>query len=225
VLRVTGSYVVTDRNVPLYGGDGEPSSSLLVHARDGDPWAWGRLVSLTTPLVHRWCRCAGVPAADIPDVGQEVYWAVVGRLGAFRRDRPGDSFRGWLRTITQNKVRDYWRRKKAQLPAALGREASAAQGHWPPEEDSAGEDTDLAEEKRLLYQRAVELIQAEFEEKTWQAFWRVEIEEQAPAEVAADLGMSVNAVYLAKSRVRKRLRDEFADLLDEAPARASTVTK
>jgi RNA polymerase sigma-70 factor (ECF subfamily) len=194
----------------------------LVLARNGDPGAWGRLVSLTTPLVHRWCRCAGVPAADILDVGQEVYWSVVSRLAAFRRDRPGDSFRGWLRTITLNKVRDYRRRKKARLVPAWDDDWTAPQ--WPGQpEDSDGHD--LGEERRLLYQRAVELIQAEFEEKTWQAFWRVEIEEQPPAEAAAELGMSVNAVYLAKCRVRKRLRDEFADLLDEAPARPPTVTK
>jgi RNA polymerase sigma-70 factor (ECF subfamily) len=207
---------VTDRSVPLYRGDGEPSSSLLVLARGGDPWAWDRLVRLTSPLVHRWCRCGRVPEADIADVGQEVYWSVVARLRAFRRDRPGDSFRGWLRTITHSKICDYWRRQKAQRAAEAG--------PWPPEEE-AEDGADLSAERRLLFQRAVELIQAEFEERTWLAFWRVEIDELAPTEAAAELGMSVNAVYLAKSRVRKRLRDEFADLLDDAPADAPTVTK
>jgi RNA polymerase sigma-70 factor (ECF subfamily) len=173
-------------------------------------------VRLTSPLVHRWCRRAGVPAVDALDIGQEVYWSVVARLGSFRRDRPGDSFCGWLRKITQNKICDYWRRQKAQ------RQADGV--CWPPEEDSE-DGPDLAEERRLLFQRAVELIRTEFEEKTWQAFWRVEIDEQSPAEAAADLGMSVNAVYLAKSRVRKRLREEFADLLDDVPARSPTVTK
>jgi RNA polymerase sigma-70 factor (ECF subfamily) len=206
---------VTDRNVSPYGGDGEPSSSLLVLARQGDTRAWDRLVRLTSPLVHRWCRRAGVPQADIPDVGQEVYKAVFGRLGAFRRDRPGDSFGGWLRTITRNKARDYWRRRRICLAAADG------QGPPPWETLPAGDEdedaAELAEERRLLFQRAVGLIQGEFEAKTWQAFWRVEIDGQAPAEAADGLGVSLNAVYLARSRVRKRLREEFADLLDDAP--------
>jgi RNA polymerase sigma-70 factor, ECF subfamily len=194
-----------------------------VLARKGDQRAWERLVSLTSPLVHRWCRRAGVPEADIPDVGQEVYWSVVGRLAAFRRDRPGDSFRGWLRTITKNKVRDYWRRKRAHPPA--GEEGPAPWEQWPAEDEGDEAAADLAEERRLLYRRAVELIQVEFEEKTWQAFWRVEIDEQAPAEAAAALGVSVNAVYLARGRVRKRLREEFADLLDEAAPAPPAVTK
>jgi len=187
-----------------------------VLARNGDTRAWDRLVRLTSPLVHRWCRRAGVPEADIPDVGQEVYGAVFGRLAAFRRDRPGDSFGGWLRTITRNKARDFSRRRKA------GPFAAEEEGPPPwerlPAADEGGEDAaELAEEKRLLCQRAVGLIQGEFEGKTWQAFWRVEIDEETPAEVAAALGLSVNAVYLARSRVRKRLREEFAGLLDDAP--------
>jgi RNA polymerase sigma-70 factor (ECF subfamily) len=222
---VTGSQIVTDRNVLLYGGDGEPSSSLLVHVKNGDGRAWDRLVRLTSPLVHRWCRRAGVPPADIPDVGQEVYGSVFGRVAAFRRDRPGDNFRGWLRKITTNKVRDHWRRKRALPLLALDDEATGPEETWHHEEAATGDDRDAGEERRLLYRRAVELIQSEFEEKTWQAFWRVEIDEQAPAAVAAELGMSLNAVYLAKSRARKRLRDEFADLLEEAPARSPTLTE
>ncbi len=214
---------MTDRNDPPYGGHGEPSSSRLVLARKGDARAWDRLVRLTSPLVHRWCRRSGVPDADIPDVGQEVYGAVVGRLGAFRRDRPGDSFRAWLRAITRHKLCDYWRRRKAHLLEE--EEGTAAWEEWPAEGESDETAEELAEERRLLYQRAVELIQVEFEEKTWQAFWRVEVEEQSPAEVAAGLGVSVNAVYLARSRVRKRLREEFAGLLDEAPPVAPPLTK
>jgi RNA polymerase sigma-70 factor (ECF subfamily) len=209
---------VTDRNDIPYGGEGgEPSSSLLVNARNGDPWAWQRLVSLTSPVVHRWCRRAGVPAADIADVGQDVYSGVVGGIVAFRRDRPNHSFLAWLHAITANKICDYWRRRKAEPPAAGGQGGLGVPGAECVEEGSGV--SDLSEDRRLLYQRAVALIQTEFEEKTWQAFWRVEIEEQAPAEAAVALGMTVNAVYLAKCRVRKRLRDEFADLLDEdAPA-------
>jgi RNA polymerase sigma-70 factor (ECF subfamily) len=197
-------------------GDGEPSTSLLVNAKNGDPRAWERLVSLGMPLVLRWCRRGGVPDADAPDVAQEVFRAVARTLGAFRRDRPGDSFRGWLRKITLNKVRDYWKRRRRAGPAAEGGSDAQERLQEVPEEVSSVSDaSDEAEESRLLYRRAVELLQSAVDKTTWQAFWQVEVEGRRPAEVASALGMTVNAVYLAKARVRKRLREEFADLLDE----------
>ncbi len=207
---------MTEPSVHSGKGAGEPSTSLLVNAKNGDPRAWERLVSLSTPLVLRWCRQGGVSLADAPDVGQEVYRAVARTLGAFRRDRPGDSFRGWLRKITDNQVRDYHRRRRRAGPAGEGgSDAHDRLQQLPQEESSSSAAAPEPEERRLLFRRAVELLQAEVEAKTWEAFWRVEVEGQAPAVVAADLGMSANAVYLAKGRVRKRLREEFADLLDE----------
>jgi RNA polymerase sigma-70 factor (ECF subfamily) len=206
---------VTGPSVPPNKG-GEPSTSLLVNARNGDPRAWERLVSLSMPLVLRWCRRGGVPDGDVPDVAQEVLRAVARALAAFRRDRPGDSFRAWLRTITRNKARDYHRRRRREGPAGEGGSDAQERLHQlPQEESSAPAEADEAEERRLLLRRAVELIQAEVDETTWLAFWGVEIEGRPAAEVAVGLGRSVNAVYLAKGRVRKRLREEFADLLDE----------
>jgi RNA polymerase sigma-70 factor (ECF subfamily) len=153
-----------------------------------------------------------VPARDVPDAGQEVFRAVAGAVGGFRRERQGESFCGWLRTITRNKVRDYFRRRPAEGAAAGGSDArDLLLGVEDREEDS---ELELAEEKRLLYQRAVGLIRAEFEEQTWEAFRRVVIEGQEPAEVAGLMGLTPNAVYCAKSRVLHRLREEFAGLLD-----------
>ena len=73
------------------------------------------------------------------------------------------------------------------------------------------------EEERLLFRRAMDLMQAEFEEKTWQAFWQVIVDGRSPADVGGDLGMTANAVYLARGRVLRRLREEFADLIDLDP--------
>jgi RNA polymerase sigma-70 factor (ECF subfamily) len=197
-------------------GDGEPSTSLLVNAKHGDPRAWERLVSLGMPLVLCWCRRGGVPDAEAPDIAQEVFRAVARALGAFRRDQPGDSFRGWLRKITRNKVRDYWKRRRQAGPAAEGGSDAQQRLQEVPEVDGPDSDeSSEAEERRLLYRRAVALLQSVCDEKTWQAFWQVEVEGRRPADVAAELGMTANAVYLAKARVRKRLREEFADLLDE----------
>jgi RNA polymerase sigma-70 factor (ECF subfamily) len=171
------------------------------------------LVSLYGPLIYSWCRRAGVQPADAADLGQEVFRAVARKVGDFRHAGPGGSFRGWLRTITTNKLRDHARRV-ANGPAGEG--GSDAQHRLlqipssQPEEDECL----AAYDDRLVCRRAVELIRAEFEDTTFQAFWRVVVEDERPADVAAALGLSVNAVYLAKSRVLRRTREEFEGLLE-----------
>lgn len=203
---------MTDGNVTQGGTPAEPSSGLLERIKVQDQSAWERLVRLYSPLVYRWCRRGGVSAEDAADVGQEVFRAVARKVRDFRHDREGDSFRGWLRAITRSKVCDHLRGLSGGTTAAGGSDALTRLYQVPaPEEDSA--DAECREETRVLYRRAVELIQAEFENATWQAFWRV-VDGQRPADVAAELGMTVNAVYTAKSRVLRRLREEFADLIE-----------
>lgn len=182
-----------------------------------DQKAWERLVELYSQLVYLWCRNAGLQSADSADVGQEVFRAVARKINDFRREQAGDSFRAWLRSITRNKIRDFYKKRGREVPAAGGSDAHLAllQAPDPQHETdtsvySAGDDG----EARLLFRRAVELIQAEFADRTWEAFWRVTIEDQAPDVVAKDLGVSINAVYLARSRVIRRLRDEFDGLIE-----------
>src|SRR5262245_62151929 len=91
------------------------SRSLLVRGQADEPKAWARLVRLYATLVLHWCRCTGLQDQDIADVFQEVFHAVVAYVGGFHKEREGDTFRGWLRRITQNKLHDHFRR--------LGREA------------------------------------------------------------------------------------------------------
>ncbi len=205
---------MTDPFVPSGGGDARTSTTLLRLAQGNDPAAWERLVNLYSPLVYRWCRQAGLQDADCVDLGQEVFRAVARKLGAFRRDRAGDSFRGWVRTITKNKLRDHFRARAHAAEAVGGSTAQNMLGQVPDtaDDDSAAEP--LREETALLYRRALDLIAAEFEPQTWQAFWKVAVEDQKPADVARTLGITSNAVYLATSRIRRRLREEFADLLE-----------
>jgi RNA polymerase sigma-70 factor (ECF subfamily) len=186
---------------------------LLERLRAQDARAWQRLIQLYGPTVYSWCRHAGLSPEDAADVGQEVFQAVSRSIAEFRRDRPGDSFRGWLWTVTRNKVRDLRRRQADQGEAAGG---TTAQQHLlqvpDPEPDDSGSAPAPAE-KQALYRRALELIQGEFTEPTWRAFLLLVVEERAPADVAAELGMTLGAVYIAKSRVLKRLRDEFGELM------------
>jgi RNA polymerase sigma-70 factor, ECF subfamily len=204
---------VTENNVPYCRGP-EPSSSLLVRVKAREGAAWDRLVHLFAPLVLAWCRKAGLQAADAEDMGQRVFEAVHRGVGAFRRDRPGDSFRGWLRQITRNEIATWYRRKQNEPVAVGGSDALARAQQLPaPELADPDPESDRAEVS-LLYDRVLKLIQSDFEEATWRAFLAVVRDGRRPKEVAADLGKTPNAVYQAIRHVRKRLREEFADLLD-----------
>ena len=189
------------------------STSLLRRAQAHEPAAWRRLVELYSPLVYHWCRRVRLPPQDAGDVLQDVFQAVAAALGRFRIADPASSFRGWLRTITQNKLRDYFRNRRRTPEAAGG--SSAQQDMLEIAEVRLGEGgVTEEEEQRLLFRRGLQLVALEFEDSTWQAFWRVTIQGQSPAGVAADLGLSLNAVYKAKSRVLVRLREHLADASD-----------
>jgi RNA polymerase sigma factor (sigma-70 family) len=95
------------------------SLTLLARVQADEPAAWERFVELYAPLVHHWCRRAELGAETTADVFQDVFQAVAQHIGGFRRDRPGDTLRGWLRTVTANKIRDHYRRH-ADEPAAQG---------------------------------------------------------------------------------------------------------
>src|SRR5262245_30078870 len=101
-------------------GDEMPTSrSLLERARRRDRRAWEELIDLYAPLVYYWCRRAQLPEQDIPDIVQDVFRSVVTGIERFRKERTEDTFRGWLRTITRNKLIDHYRRLD-QLPQAAG---------------------------------------------------------------------------------------------------------
>jgi RNA polymerase sigma-70 factor (ECF subfamily) len=195
-------------------GSASLAPSLLVRLRAHEADAWRRLTDLYGPVVYDWCRRAGLQAEDAADIGQEVFQAVALHLEGFRRERPGDTFRGWLWTITQNKLRDHWRRQQARPRAAGGSSAQERLLEVAAEESLASGSSATAEESTSLFRRALELIRGEFEERTWQAFWRVTVDGRSPADVAAELGLSAGAVYVAKSRVLRRFRDELGDLVE-----------
>lgn len=171
-------------------------------------------MTLYSPLVYHWCRQANLSPANAADVMQEVFRAVATRLDLFRRDRPEDTFRGWLAVITRNKIRDHFRREVTQPVAQGGNDFHRALERLPDPHDDSSLDSPSrgGGEMRGVLRRAVELVQPEFEPKTWSAFWLTAVDGRLPADVAADLEISVNAVYKAKSRVLRRLRDELEGL-------------
>jgi RNA polymerase sigma-70 factor (ECF subfamily) len=193
---------------------GGTSLTLLERLRADEPDAWQTVVRLYTPLVFYWCAGHGVRGADADDVSQEVFRAVAAGLSEFRRDRPGDTFRGWLRGITRNKLRDYFRRQ-GRAPQAAGGTDVMRQLHEVPDAAAAPtEEDDPAAEVNGLYRRALELVRGEFEEKTWHAFWLTVVEGRSPVDIAADLAVTPAAVRKAKSRVLHKLKERFGDLIN-----------
>jgi RNA polymerase sigma-70 factor (ECF subfamily) len=190
------------------------SRSLLERVRADEPAAWDRLVGLYAPLVLHWCRRWGLQEQDAADVFQEVFQAVATHIAGFRKENRGDTFRGWLRTITGNKVRDHFRRRGREPAGAGGTDALTRMAQIPAPEPVEGDSATEASAEQGLFHRALEEIRADFEERTWQAFWRTAVEGRTPKEVAAELGMSPGAVRVAKSRVLQRLREELGDLLE-----------
>lgn len=210
---MTTGATVTDGNAFRDRSADQTSSTLLARVQAQEPDAWHRLVQLYGPLVYRWCRQGGFQEADAADVGQDVFQAVFKAIGSFQHHQQGASFRGWLRTIVRNKIRDFIRRKR---PGGDGVGGSDAEAKLLELADSAGNEPENPagpSDEHVLFRRAVDLVLLEFAEETRQAFLRVVVEEQEPAAVAEALGISVNAVYLAKSRVKRRIRQEFQGLL------------
>lgn len=187
------------------------SRSLVARVQANEAAAWERLVSLYAPLVFQWCRRAGLKDEDAADVFQDVFQAVVAYVGRFRRDRDGDTFRGWLRRIAQNKLRDHFRKLGRETQGVGGSSAGDRLARLP---DPVAALDDLApdEAERGLFAQALGLIREEFEGRTWAAFWQTAVDGRSPKDVAADLAMSPGAVRVAKSRVLRRLREEVGDL-------------
>jgi len=130
----------------------------------------------------------------------------------FRRDGPGDTFRGWLRSITRNQVLIVFRRNHGHPRGEGGADALARLEGLP--DPLVREDENEADQVGQLYRRALEQVRTEFEERTWQAFWLTVIEGRSPAALVTDLGMSTAAIRQAKSRVLRRLKREVGDVLD-----------
>lgn len=172
----------------------------------GDPSDadWRRLVDSYGPLLAAWLARAGVPAADRDDLVQEVLMVVVRRVAEFEYRGPG-AFRAWLRGIVANHARKFFRTRREAPAVDL--------------DQLAGSDTALSrvwdrEHDEFVAGRALRLVEGDFAPVTWRAFHRQVIGGLPPAEVAAELGLSLNAVILAKSRVLKRLRAELRGLVE-----------
>ncbi len=184
----------------------DTSASLLerLQRSPDDDESWRRLDDIYRPLIARWLRADPTLGADIDDLTQEILAVVFRELPRFQRERVG-SFREWLRTIAAYRVQGHYRSRRAREHGALT--------------DLADDKSDLArrwddEHNTHVLRRLLDLLHGEFNATQVQAFRRVFFDEAKPAAVASELGVSIDVVYLAKSRILKWLREVGKGLLD-----------
>jgi RNA polymerase sigma-70 factor (ECF subfamily) len=186
-------------------------ASLLVRIRDAqDQDAWRLFVQIYAPVVYGYGRERGLQDADAADLTQEVLRAVAAGVGRLNHDPGRGAFRGWLFTVAHHKLYDLLARQRRQ---GRGSGDTGVQ-EWLAAQPARDEDKALWDreyEQRLLHW-AAEQVRNRFQDSTWQAFWQTTVEGKSGKEVADRLGMTVAAVYLAKSRVMARLREQIRQL-------------
>ena len=189
---------------------GSTSASLIARIQRQEPDAWRKLADVYTPLVYGWARRGGLSDADAADAVQEVFQSVYNHATDFDARSEQSSFRAWLWAITRNQVRLFYRRRGATTQAQGGSDVARRLSEYPDWIDN-DEEPVTSNERRALLQRTLAAVRGDFDDTTWQAFWRLAVENQSAAEISADLGISPGAVRQAKYRVLCRLRQEMGD--------------
>ncbi|XZE55198.1 RNA polymerase sigma factor [Planctomycetaceae bacterium SH139] len=213
-------------NVEEDSRSGATRLSLISRARARQADAWCELIDLYGPLVAHWSRRCGFDSHASADCVQEVFAAVYKSLGSYQARCRAGSFRGWLWTITANKIRD---RLRAQRPHDRARGGSSAllglqsivDPHDPQDSELETPEPRVPESEptsnddlRSLMSRAMEQVRAEFEEKTWQIFIRSVVDQQSTQGVAEQFGVTPATVRKVRSRVMRRLRQQMGDIGD-----------
>jgi RNA polymerase sigma-70 factor (ECF subfamily) len=193
----------------------ETSFSLLERLRqpECDDAAWNRLVALYTPLIQGWLRRYDVESADADDLTQEVLSTVHREIPRFQHNRHAGAFRCWLRTITVNRIRAFWRARRSQRQLTTDGHLEQELGELEDPASGLSKVWDQQHDQHVL-RRLLELVEPEFSPGIWLAFQRLALDGLEAARVAAELGTTTNAVLLAKSRVLRRLRQEARGLVD-----------
>jgi RNA polymerase sigma factor (sigma-70 family) len=193
--------------------------TLLNRLKDGqDTQAWGEFVRLYGPVIYGFARKRGLQDADAADLMQDVMRSVARNAAKMEYDPQKGTFRGWLYTVTRNKIYNFLtsqRNKAKAVGDSAAHERLEAIPDRTPNETEA--DWEL-EYQRRLSAKAMERVQHEFHGNTWKAFWGTAVEGRGASEVGAELKMSPGAVYVAKSRILARLREEVEKLQAEAEA-------
>jgi RNA polymerase sigma-70 factor (ECF subfamily) len=187
-------------------------ASLLLRLRDPrDEGAWGEFVQLYAPLVYGYARKQGLQDADAADLSQEVLRAVAGAVGRLEYDPSRGSFRNWLFTVVRRKLSNWRRDGKGRARGSGDPATQQLLEQCPAPEGGAAWE---AEWQRRLFAWACVQARRGVTDATWQAFWRTAVDGEPIKQVAADLGLTAAAVYLARCRVVARLKELVQSVQD-----------
>lgn len=178
-----------------------------------DEEAWSRLVELYSPLIRGWLKRHGAAVTDLDDICQDVLAVVFRRFPEFRREPRIGAFRAWLRTITVNCVRDHWRKKNKHAAGMGGSAFGEVINQLEDPNSGLSAQWNLDHDRHVL-QYLLDEVRPSFTDKTWQAFQRFALDGLSADDVSQELGISVNAVFVAKSRILSRLRQRGLGLIE-----------
>lgn len=191
--------------------------SLLLQIRDGsNQSAWREFMDVYAPVVYGFARKRGLQDADAADLMQDVMRSVASAIGKLDYDRGQGTFRGWLFTITRNKIYNFLSARRHR-PQGSGDTGTNRLLDATPQADDSDEAWEVEYQRRLA-SLAMDRIKGEFQDKTWRAFWLTAVEGVAAAEAGRQVGISPGAVYVAKSRVLARLKEKVETLRQQEEA-------
>lgn len=187
----------------------ETQPSLLVKIRDEDDGeSWSRFVEIYTPAIFGFLKLQGLQDADAADLTQDVMTSVAGAIKSFEYQPERGRFRGWLFTLVQNRLRNFWRGSEKR-PVAKGDTQSYQRLLEHPDGATNAAEAWDREYEHGLYVAAAEQVRCKVSESTWIAFFSTVVDGKSTAQVAAQLNMSPAAVRLARARVIAKIKQEI----------------
>lgn len=180
----------------------------------GDEAAWSQFVAIYTPLIFAFCRGRGLSETDARDVSQEVLRSVARAVPRFEYDPQRSSFRNWLFTVVRSKLNNHFH-VQARQPRSAG--DTTLEQFVETEPDRPLEERWRQEYQLNLVRWASHQIKGEFKTQTWEAFWRTAVQGEQAERVAGELGLTLNALYIARSRVTVRIRRLIQELEEATP--------
>ena len=193
------------------GTDPVTSPSLLLRIRNPDDQdSWSRFDGIYSPVIRSYCRRRGIQAADIDDIAQEVMAVVAKAIQNFEYEPAKGKFRGWLATVTANKLRNFANKSTIRQERFVEfveqlADSPESDPHW----------TELFMQQ--VFNAACDQVRQEVEANTWLCFERTWVDGLSAAEVAQELALPIHTVYVNKSRVLKRMENEFVILSGDHP--------
>lgn len=186
----------------------ETRLSLLVRVQRDDHEAWEEFARIYRPAIYRIARRRGWQDADAQDLSQQVLVKVSTAIARFRPDSERARFRTWLNKVCHHALIDAVRKKRQRAD-----DDSETEPRELVHEDIAEEEL-LLEHQRQVFRWAATNAATAFSSSTWLAFWRTAVEGDAPSVVAEQLGISIGAVYTARSRVMRFLQHKVKEYDD-----------